>query len=72
MAEALLEAQRSLDVGEFPVGAVVILDDTIVARAHWRRHQRQAATLYTTLEPCALCMAPSISVSATFSRAPTA
>jgi hypothetical protein len=40
MAEALLEAQRSLDVGKVS-----------------RRHQRQAATLYTTFEPCALCMA---------------
>ena len=84
MAEALGEARRSLDVDEFPVGAVLVLGDGVVARAHWtgasqrrlldhaemlalmeaersgkvaRRQQRQDATLYTTLEPCALCMA---------------
>jgi len=85
MAEALAEARRSLSQDEFPVGAVVVLDDAVVAaRGHWtggavgrlldhaemlalmevertgkvlRRHERQAATLYTTLEPCALCMA---------------
>jgi tRNA(adenine34) deaminase len=83
MVEALAEAARSLDTNEFPVGAVVVLGDEIVAREHWtgagqrrlldhaeilalasaersgrvsRRHERQAATLYTTLEPCALCM----------------
>jgi len=84
MAEALLEARRSLEVDEFPVGAVVVLGAEVVARAHWRgvrdgrlldhaellallqaersgkiarRHERHAATLYTTLEPCHLCMA---------------
>jgi tRNA(adenine34) deaminase len=88
MAEALAEAGRSLDVNEFPVGAVVALGDEIVVRAHWtgaaqrrlldhaemlalmeaersgrvsRRPERQAATLYTTLEPCALCMAAAMS-----------
>jgi tRNA(adenine34) deaminase len=85
MADALGEARRSLDVDEFPVGAVVVHDEKVVAvRGHWtggavgrlldhaemlalmdaersgtllRRRERQAATLYTTLEPCALCMA---------------
>jgi tRNA(adenine34) deaminase len=84
MAEAVAEAQRSLDVDEFPVGAVVVLADDVVARAHWTgqrarrlldhaemlalmeaersgkvsaRQQRREATLYTTLEPCHLCMA---------------
>jgi tRNA(Arg) A34 adenosine deaminase TadA len=84
MDEALAEARRSLAQDEFPVGAVVVLDDAIVAaRGHWTggasgrlldhaemlvlmeveqsrrlpRRDRQAATLYTTLEPCALCMA---------------
>jgi tRNA(adenine34) deaminase len=84
MAEALAEARQSLDVDEFPVGAVVVLGDDVVARAHWAgttqrrllehaeilalmeaersgrvagRRERQQATLFTTLEPCALCMA---------------
>jgi tRNA(adenine34) deaminase len=88
MAEALTEARRSLDLGEFPVGAVVVLADDVVACAHWkggaqrrlldhaemvalmeaersgkvsRRRERQEATLYTTLEPCALCMAAAMS-----------
>ena len=88
MREALAEARQGLAVDEFPVGAVVVLDDTVVARAHWegarqrrlldhaemlalmeaersgkvaRRRERRDATLYTTLEPCALCMAAAMS-----------
>lgn len=88
MAEALAEAEKSLHVGRVPVGAVVVLDDEVVARAHWvgasqlrlldhpelvalleaercgrvaRRRERQEAVLYTTLEPCALCMAAAMS-----------
>src|ERR671937_2505513 len=36
MAEALSEARRSLDLDEFPVGAVLVLGNDVVARAHWR------------------------------------
>jgi tRNA(adenine34) deaminase len=88
MAEAMAEARRSLDVDEFPVGAVVVLGDEVIVRAHWtgaaqrrlldhaemlalmeaersgkvaRRQERREATLYTTLEPCALCMAAAMS-----------
>jgi len=35
MAEALAEARRSLEVDEFPVGAVVVLAGDVVSRAHW-------------------------------------
>jgi tRNA(adenine34) deaminase len=88
MAKALADAEKSLDRDEFPVGAVVVHDGDVVARAHWEgqaqrrlldhaeilalmeaersgrvsgRRERQQATLYTTLEPCALCMAAAMS-----------
>src|SRR4029077_2082042 len=34
MAEALAEARRGLEAGEVPIGALVVADGEIVARAH--------------------------------------
>ncbi|MDT8414966.1 MAG: nucleoside deaminase [Flavobacteriaceae bacterium] len=34
MKQALKEAQAAFDEGEVPVGAVVVVDNTIIARAH--------------------------------------
>ena len=34
MKQALLEAQKAYDAGEVPVGAVVVIDNKIIARAH--------------------------------------
>jgi tRNA(adenine34) deaminase len=34
MQQALKEAQKAFDAGEVPVGAVVVLNDKIIARAH--------------------------------------
>ena len=37
MQEALLEAQKAADEDEVPIGAVVVFDNEIIARAHNRR-----------------------------------
>jgi tRNA(adenine34) deaminase len=79
MGEALEEARRGLDAGEVPVGALVVIADEIVGRAHnapialldptahaevlaLRAAARRSvnyrmtdATLYVTVEPCAMC-----------------
>ena len=34
MQQALVEAQKAYDLGEVPVGAVVVIDQRIIARAH--------------------------------------
>ena len=80
MGEALVEARHAAAAGEVPVGAVVVMNDAVIARAgnapvattDPRAHAelralRQAAaavgnyrlpgaTLYVTMEPCAMCM----------------
>lgn len=42
MKEALLEAQKAYDKNEVPVGAVVVLNDQIIARAHNNRETSQS------------------------------
>ena len=78
--QAALEAARAADeMGEVPVGAVVVIEDAIVARAGNRtivdcdptahaemvalrgaaqkvgNYRLLGATLYVTIEPCAMC-----------------
>jgi len=79
MRRALLEAKKAYLKGEVPVGAVIVADGQVVARAHNRKEElhdptahaemlaiREAAsrlaswrllgaTIYVTLEPCAMC-----------------
>lgn len=79
MREALKQAQKAFELGEVPVGAVLVFQNEIIATSHnliefeqdatqhaeiiciknaskylknWRL---QKATLYCTLEPCAMC-----------------
>ncbi|OCA88604.1 tRNA-specific adenosine deaminase [Bacillus sp. FJAT-27225] len=79
MKEALKEAEKAEALEEVPIGAILVVDDEIIARAHNLRETRQKstahaellaiekacekigswrlerATLYVTLEPCAMC-----------------
>jgi tRNA(adenine34) deaminase len=79
MREALAEAERGGAAGEVPIGAVVVIDGTVVAAAHngpvashdptahaevlalraaavkAGNYRLPGATLYATVEPCAMC-----------------
>jgi len=79
MAEALKEARQAVQTGEVPVGAVLVHEGEVLARAHnlretlqdpsahaemlvlreaarnLRRWRLTGASLYVTLEPCAMC-----------------
>ena len=72
MGAALEQAALGLEAGELPIGSVVAAQGEVVARAWWQSRNgllahpellalqdanRRHVTLYTTLEPCLLCMA---------------
>ncbi len=46
MREALLEAQKAFEIGEIPVGAVIVKDGEIIARAHNRRESEKNPLLH--------------------------
>lgn len=80
MQEALAEAAKAYAAGETPVGAVVVLEGSVVGRGHNRTvasgqpfehaevvalwdavgavgaHAVQNAVLYSTIEPCVMCI----------------
>ena len=47
--EALKEAKKALDVDEVPVGAVVVCDNTIIARAHNKKEQEKNSLAHAEL-----------------------
>ena len=49
MQLALEEARQAAEEGEVPIGAVVVCDGEVVARA------LTGCTVYVTLEPCLMC-----------------
>jgi tRNA(adenine34) deaminase len=79
MRLAIEEAKKAEQMGEVPIGAVIVQNDEIIAKAHNLRERDQRAiahaellaideacqklgtwrlenaTLYVTLEPCAMC-----------------
>ena len=86
MRQALTLAAEALELGEFPIAAIVVLDDRIIARAtaseqQERRYlghaelvaleeadrqglsigERREMKMFTTLEPCLMCMGAAMS-----------
>ncbi|NLY54550.1 MAG: nucleoside deaminase [Firmicutes bacterium] len=49
MREALVEAQKAYELGETPVGAVIVRGGAIIARAHNLRETRRDATAHAEL-----------------------
>lgn len=49
MQEALKEAQQAGNLGEVPIGAIITLGDTIIARAHNLRETTQNAVTHAEL-----------------------
>lgn len=79
MKIAIEEAKKAEEIGEVPIGAVIVMNNQVIAKAHNKRETSQnavahaevlaiqeacrnvvswrleGATLYVTLEPCAMC-----------------
>ena len=49
MREALKQAQKAYQKGEIPVGAVIVKDDKIIARAYNEKEEKQDATKHAEI-----------------------
>lgn len=49
MTEAILEAEKAASMGEVPIGAVIVLNDQIIARAHNLRETTQNAITHAEM-----------------------
>ena len=49
MRQALVEAERAMDIDEVPVGAVIVCNDQIIARAHNQTQQLTDATAHAEM-----------------------
>lgn len=50
MKQALLEAEKAMDKGEVPVGAVVVIQQKIIARGHNLTEQLQDVTAHAEMQ----------------------
>ena len=50
MKRALMEAQHAFDIGEIPVGAVIVANDQIIARAHNLTEQLNDFTAHAEMQ----------------------
>jgi len=69
MSEAIIEAKKGEKLGEIPIGAIIVKNGEIIARAHNLKESVQDpighaeilawrlldCTLFVTLEPCPMC-----------------
>lgn len=49
MDQALKEAKKAESIDEVPIGAVIVKDDKIIARAHNLREKKQSATAHAEI-----------------------
>lgn len=49
MSEALKEAKKAYEIGEVPVGAIIIKDGKIIAKAHNLKEKKKLATAHAEI-----------------------
>ncbi|ADU28313.1 tRNA adenosine(34) deaminase TadA [Evansella cellulosilytica] len=49
MEQALVEAEKAMEIGEVPIGAIIVRDNVIIARGHNLREQQQMVTNHAEL-----------------------